>query len=134
MTHRIAQNAQALATNTRSLLTDSPGPYFQPILHERGQMLEDKCDDLNLTVDLPYADLLPGSLQGSQGPTTTRCAISDIITSLPSNISEHIQGGIDQNAMSAYTNLDDYDAMFEARHGRGAVDNSFAISEGVRSK
>ena len=35
--------------------------------------------------------------------------------------------------MSIYTGLDDYDAMFEARHGRTAVDNSLVISEGVRS-
>ena len=62
--------------------------------------------------------LPPGALQGLQGPTTTRCTIADIV---------------DQDAMSMYTSLDDYDAMFEARHGRGAVDNSLAISEGKRS-
>ena len=133
MTHRIAGHARALATNTRSLLTDSPGPYFQPILHDRGQAPEDKYDDIKLPVDLPYVHILPGSLNGSQGPTTTRCAISDIITFLPSNISKHVQGGIDQDAMSSYTSSDDYGAMFEARHGKGAVKNSLAISKGIRS-
>ena len=103
MTHRIAQHAQTLTTNPRSLPTDSTGPYFQPILHERGQMPEDMYDDMNFPVDPPYVDILPGSLQGSQGPTTTRYAKSDIITSLPSSISEHIQGGIDQDAVSTYT-------------------------------
>ena len=94
MPHIIAQHAWTLATSTRSLPTDSPGPYFQPILHERGQIPKDKYDkyDINLPVDLPYVDIPPHSLQDSQGSTTTRCAISDIITSLPSNISEHVQG------------------------------------------
>ena len=32
--HRIAQHARSIATSTRSLPTDSPVPYFQPI--ERG--------------------------------------------------------------------------------------------------
>ena len=36
ITCKIAQHAWSLATSTRSLLTDSPGPYFQPILHEEG--------------------------------------------------------------------------------------------------
>ena len=96
-------------------------------------MPEDKYDNINLPVDLHYVDIPPGSLQGLQGPTTTRCAISDIITFLPSNISKHIQGGVDQDAMSTCTSSDDYDTMFEARHGRGAVDNSLVISEGMSS-
>ena len=37
ITSRIAQHAWSLATGTRPLPTDSPDPYFQPILHERGQ-------------------------------------------------------------------------------------------------
>ena len=38
ITSRIAQHARSMATGTRSLPTDSPVPYFQPI--ERGHMLE----------------------------------------------------------------------------------------------
>ena len=35
--------------------------------------------------------------------------------------------------LSAYTRLDDYDAMFEARHGRGAVDNNLMTTSGMVS-
>ena len=38
ITSRIAQHARSLATGTRSLPTDSPVPYFQPVSHKR-----DKC-------------------------------------------------------------------------------------------
>ena len=40
-------------------------------------------------------------------------------------------GGVDQERLSTYTSLDDYDAMFKARHGRGAIDNVIAPSEMV---
>ena len=42
--HRIAQHARSMATSTRSLPTDSPVPYFQPI--ERGHMSEGRLSDL----------------------------------------------------------------------------------------
>ena len=35
--------------------------------------------------------------------------------------------------LSTYTSLDDYDAMFEARHGRGAVDNNLMTTGGMVS-
>ena len=38
ITNRIVQHARSMATGTRSLPTDSPVPYFQPI--ERGHMSE----------------------------------------------------------------------------------------------
>ena len=38
ITRRIAQHARSMATGPRSLPTDSPAPYFQPI--ERGYMSE----------------------------------------------------------------------------------------------
>ena len=62
MTHRIVQHASALATETRSLLTNSPGSYFQPILHERWQMPEDMHGDMNMPVGPLHVDILPGSL------------------------------------------------------------------------
>ena len=62
ITSWIAQHAQSLATSTRSLPTDSPGPYFQPILHERGQTLEGMPGDMDLPLDPPHAGILPGSL------------------------------------------------------------------------
>ena len=43
ITRRIAQHARSMATGTRSLPTDSPVPYFQPI--ERGHMSEGGLSD-----------------------------------------------------------------------------------------
>ena len=43
ITRRIAQHARSMAMGTRSLPTDSPVPYFQPI--ERGHMLEGGLSD-----------------------------------------------------------------------------------------
>ena len=42
--HRIAQHARSMATGTRSLPTNSPVPYFQPI--ERGPMSEGRLSEL----------------------------------------------------------------------------------------
>ena len=69
ITSRIVQYVQSLATNTRSLPTDSPSPYFQPILHERGQTPEGMPGDMDFPVGPLHAGILPNSLQGSQGPT-----------------------------------------------------------------
>ena len=44
ITRRIAQHARSMVTSTRSLPTDSPVPYFQPI--ERGYMSEGRLSDL----------------------------------------------------------------------------------------
>ena len=78
---RIVQYAQSLATGTRSLPTDSCGPYFQPIPHERGQTPKSMPADMDLPAGPPQAGILPSSLQGSQG--STRQAYSDKITYLP---------------------------------------------------
>ena len=94
ITSRIAQHAWSLATSTRSLPTDSPGPHFQPILHEREQTPEGMLGDMDLPVGPLYAGILPSSIQGTQGPT--RWAISDIITYLPPSGPEYSQRGIDQ--------------------------------------
>ena len=57
---RIAQHAWSLAAGTRSLPTDSPGPYFQP--HERGQTPEGMPGDMSLPLGPPHT---VQSLQGS---------------------------------------------------------------------
>ena len=44
ITCRIAQHARLMATGTRSLPTDSPVPYFQPI--ERGHISEGRVSDM----------------------------------------------------------------------------------------
>ena len=86
-----------MATGTRSLPTNSPIPYFQPI--ERGYMSEGSQEGVYAT---PYVD-------------PSECTINT--------------GGIDYqpeipetDKVSTYTGLDDYDTMFAARHGRGALD------------
>ena len=45
ITSRIAQHARSMATGTRSLPTDSPVTYFQPI--ERGHMSEGGLSDID---------------------------------------------------------------------------------------
>ena len=50
ITSRIAQHMRSMAMVTRSLPTDSPVPYFQQILPERGQVLEGVPSDIDLTV------------------------------------------------------------------------------------
>ena len=90
-----------MATGTRSLPTDSPVPYFQPI--ERGHMSEGGLSDRYS----PRA-LFVGGVQ-----TLSRDGNVPL-------------GGINYPPMAAepviYTGLhDDYDTLFEARHGRGAL-------------
>ena len=104
VTRKIAQHARSMATSTQSLPIDSPVQYFQPI--ERGYMSEGSQGGVYVT---PYVDP-----------------------------SEHIvnTGGTDYHPditktdkVSTYTGLDDYDTLFAARHGRGALDPVPRMSE-----
>ena len=102
ITCRIAQHARSMATGTRSLPTNSPVPYFQPI--ERGPMSEGRHNEL-------------GSQEGMYVPPymnpwekAERLDGNDY----HSNISE-------MDRVSTYTGLDDYDTLFAARHSRGAL-------------
>ena len=45
ITYQIAQHARSMATGTRTLPTDSPVPYFQPM--ERGHMSEGRLSDMD---------------------------------------------------------------------------------------
>ena len=112
-----------MATGTRSLPPDSPVPYFQQVSPERGQVSEGVPSDM----DLPMGAL--HMTQNIQIPP--RCTNSDILPYLPSSGTEYDQRSVDQDKMSTYTSLDDYDALFEPRHGRGAVDNVTITSEKV---
>ena len=49
------------------------------------------------------------------------------------SVPKYNKRGIDQDVFSSYTSLDDYDAMFEARHGRRAVDNNLMTTGGMVS-
>ena len=53
--NRIAQHARSMATGTRSLPTDSPVPYFQPI--ERGHVSEGIPSDIGSLEDAPYGGM-----------------------------------------------------------------------------
>ena len=99
ITSGIAQHARSMATGTRSLPTDSPVPYFQPI--ERGHMSEGGLSDID-----------------SQRAVFSRdIQMSPCTTNVPSGVIKESDG------LSTYMGLDDYDTLFEARHGRGALDN-----------
>ena len=97
ITRKIAQHARSMATSTRSLPTDSPAPYFQPI--ERGYMSEASQEGVYAP---PYVD--PSEHTINIGGTDYHPDISET------------------DKMSTYTGLDDYDTLFAARHGRGALD------------
>ena len=97
VTRKIVQHARTMATGTRSLPTDSPVPYFQPI--DRGYMSEGSQDGVYVT---HYVD--PSEHTGNIGGT-------DYHPEIP-----------ETDKVSTYTGLDDYHMLFAARHGRGALD------------
>ena len=100
-----------MAAGTRSLPTDSPIPYFQPL--KRGHASEGIPSDIGSP---------EGALHGSvQMPSCH--ANSDVFPYLPSGGIEYNPELFEQERLSTYTGLDDYDTLFEARHGRGDVDN-----------
>ena len=110
ITRRIAQHARSMATGTRSLPTDSPVPYFQPI--ERGHMSEGRLSDLGLQENIyitPYVN--PWEKTIRPGGTDYHPNISEI------------------ERVSTYTRLDDYDTLFATRHGKGALDQVPIMSE-----
>ena len=96
VTRKIAQHARTMATGTR-LPTNSPVPYFQPI--ERGYMSEGSQEGVYVT---PYVD---------PSEHTVNIGGTDYHPELP-----------ETDKVSTYTGLDDYDTLFAARHGRGALD------------
>ena len=101
VTRTIAQHARTMATHTRSLPTDSPIPFL-PI--ERRHMSEGSLEGIP-----PYG--------------------------IPSDYTINI-GGIDYHSeitetdrVSTFMGLDDYDTLFAAKHGRGALDLVPKIAE-----
>ena len=88
----------------RSLPTNSPVPYFQPI--ERGYMSEGSQEGVYAT---PYVD--PSEHTVNIGGTDYHPEITET------------------DKVSTYTGLDDYDTLFAARHGRGALDPVPRVSE-----
>ena len=106
ITRRIAQHARSMATGTQSLPTDSLVPYFQPI--ERGYMSEGWQEGVYAP---PF--LKPSEQMINIGGTDYHADISET------------------DKVSTYTGLDDYDTLFAARHGRGALDPGPRMSEQI---
>ena len=106
VTRRIVQHARSMATHTRSLPTDSPVPYFQPV--ERGYMSEGSQEGVYAT---PYVD--PSEHTINIGGTDYHSEITET------------------DRVSTFTGLDDYDTLFAARHGRGALDPAPRVGEQI---
>ena len=106
ITRRIAQHARSMATSTQSLPTDSPVPYFQPI--ERGYMSE-------------------GSQEGVYAPPY----VNPLEQTINIGGTDYHPNASETDRISTYTGLDNYDTMFAARHGRGALDPVPRMSEQV---
>ena len=104
VTRRIVQHARSMATYTRSLPTNSPVPYFQPV--ERGYTSEGSQEGVYVT---PYVD--PSEHTINIGGTDYHSEITET------------------DRVSTFTGLDDYDTLFAARHGRGAFDPAPRVGE-----
>ena len=105
-----------MATGSRSLPTNSLVPYFQPI--ERGHMSEGRLSDLGSQEAISAGGMCIPPQYVNPWETTE----------LPGGIGYHpVVSEIDR--VSTYTGLDDYDTLFEARHGRGALDQAPRTSE-----
>ena len=100
-----------MATGTSSLPTDSPVPYFQPI--ERGHVSEGIPSDIGSPEGVPHGGMQIPPCHVNLGETLY----------LHSGGIEHHPVVSEPDKLSAYTGLNNYDTLFEARHGRGAIDN-----------
>ena len=100
-----------MATGTRSLPTDSPVPYFQPI--ERGHMSEGGLSDIDSqgAVFLGGIQMLPRHVESSE------------TANVPSGGIKYHPVVTESDRLSTYMGLDDYDTLIKARHGRGALDH-----------
>ena len=119
ITSKITQHARAMATGTRSLPTDSPVPYIQPL--ESGHVPEGVPSDIGSP---------EGALHGSM-QMPPHHANSDVFPYLSSSGIEYNPGVFEQDRLSTYTGLDDYQTLFEARHGRGAIHSMSKSDEGA---
>ena len=75
-----------------------------------------------------YLVTLEGALHGSVQMPPCHANL-DVFPYLPSGGIEYNPEVFEQRRLSTYAGLDEYDTLFEARHGRGAVDNIPKTSE-----
>ena len=119
ITSRITQHARFMAAGTRSLPTDSPVPYFQPL--ERGHVSAGVHSDIGSPEGVPHGSV----------PIPPCHVSSDVFPYLSPSGIEYNPGVSEQDRLSTYTGLNDYDTLFEARHGRGAIDSVPKLDHGV---
>ena len=100
-----------MAAGTRSLPTDSPVPYSQSF--EREHVSEGLPSDIGSPEGAPHVSV--------QMPPCH--ANSDVFPYLPSGGIEYNPKIFEQERLSTYMGLDNYDTQFEARHGMGTVGN-----------
>ena len=93
ITSGITQYVRSMATDTRFLPTDLPVPYFQPF--ERGHLSE----------GVPEGTLCRSMQIPPHG------ANSDVFPYLPSDGMEYNPGVFEQDRLSTYTGLDNYDTL-----------------------
>ena len=101
VTSTITQHAKSMATHTRSLPTDSPVPFQ---LVERGYMSKGSQEGIP-----PYR--VPSEHTINIGGTDYHSEITET------------------DRVLTFTGLDDYDTLFAARHGRGALEPVPKIGE-----
>ena len=106
VTRRIVQHGRSMATHTKSLSTNSPIPYFQPV--ERGYMSEGSQEGVYAT---PYVD--PSEHTINIGGTDYHSEITET------------------DRVSTFTGLDDYNTLFAVRHGRGALGPAPKVGEQI---
>ena len=110
-----------MATGTRSLPTDSPVYYFQPI--ERGHVSEGGLSDI---------DSLRAVFQDGMKIPPHSVNLNET-TYIPPGGIEYQPKVSEMDRLSTYTGLDDYGTLFEARHGSGTLDHMPRTSGEVKT-
>ena len=113
VTYSIAQHARSRATGTRSLPTNSSVPYGQSF--ERGPMSKGRLSDLGSQQGMYIPPYYVNPWEMMEQPSGNE---------YHPNVSE-------LDRVSTYTGLDDYDTLFAARHGRGALDQAPRMGEQI---
>ena len=99
ITSKITQHARSMAAGTRSLPTDSPVPYFQPI--GRGHVSE----------GVPSGIGSPEGALHRSVQIPSYCANSDVFPYMPPGSIEYNPDIFEQERLSTYTGLNDYDTI-----------------------
>ena len=105
-----------MATGTRLLPTNSPVPYFQPM--GKGHMSEGRLSDLGSQEAISVGGMYIPPYYVNPWEMTEQ----------PGGIGYHPNVS-ELDRVSTYTGIDDYDTLFAARCGKGALDQAPRMSE-----